>query len=132
MLFEDEYSELMFIAEDDLESAKILAKHYKPKIEISCYHCQQSAEKSLKAFLSFHNVNFKFIHDLEYLCKDCQVIDLDFSLLLNECKTLNKYITQTRYKRSYMLTEYQMNQAIQYAEKILNFVKEKTIVNSKF
>ena len=126
MVFKDEYSELVFIAEEDLESAKILANHYKPKIEIACYHCQQSVEKALKAFLSYHNVKFRYIHDLEDLCNDCQKIDMSFSTLQKECKMLNKYVTQTRYSRNYLLTEHQMNQAIKFAEKILNIVKEKT------
>jgi HEPN domain-containing protein len=34
-------------AENDLEAARILSIQVKPKYEIICYHCQQSAEKNL-------------------------------------------------------------------------------------
>jgi HEPN domain-containing protein len=37
-------------AEMDLNSANILSNHYPQPVEIICYHCQQSAEKILKAF----------------------------------------------------------------------------------
>ena len=50
MLFKDQFSELLFIAEDDLDSAKIMASHYKPKVEISCFLCQQCAEKALDIY----------------------------------------------------------------------------------
>ena len=126
MVFENEHSELLAIAEDDLESAKILAEHYKPKIEISCYHCHQSTEKALKAFLSYSGIKFRFIHNLNDLNKDCQKIDKSFSRINLDCKTLNKYFSETRYIKHLQFTEYDMKQAIKYAEKILNFVKERT------
>ena len=128
MLFKDEYSELIYIAGEDLESAKILANHYKPQIEVSCYHCQQCVEKVLKAFLSFHNVKFRYIHNLKELCRDCQNIDASFSIFQKECEVLTKYITETRYSRQIQLTEHEMKQAILSAEKILDFVKKKTIL----
>ena len=120
------YSDLIFVAGNDLESAKILANYYKPQIEISCYHCQQCAEKALKSFLAYHFVKFQFIHNLEELCEDCKSIDNSFSTLFPECKSLNDYITKTRYSSKCNLTETNMKQAIKHAEKILNFVKEKT------
>jgi HEPN domain-containing protein len=45
-------AEWLKIAYDDFDSALHLfnTKHPKP-LEIICYHCQQSVEKALKAFL---------------------------------------------------------------------------------
>jgi len=126
MLINEVFTELIMIAEEDLRSAKILANDYKPPIEISCYHCQQCAEKSLKAYLSFHYIKHKFTHDLDVLCSDCQQIDQGFLQLSSECKVLNDYIKQTRYTKKYDLTEFNMRQAIEHAEKILEFVKAKT------
>ena len=83
-------------------------------------------EKSLKAFLSFRNIKFRFIHNLNDLNKDCQNIDKAFSMLNLDCKTLNKYFSETRYIKHLQFTEYEMKQAIKYAEKIFEFVKDKT------
>lgn len=38
-------------AEDDIESARTLAALAKPKRDVVCFHCQQAAEKYLKALL---------------------------------------------------------------------------------
>ena len=38
-------------AENDLEAVSILSEQLRPKYEIVCYHCQQCAEKMLKAIL---------------------------------------------------------------------------------
>ena len=126
MLFNDEASELIFIAENDFKSAQILANHYQPQIEISCYHCQQCAEKALKAFISFHKNSFKFIHNLNELRTDCQIIDQSFITITEECEVLNRYFNDTRYSSKLDLTETHLHQALKHAEKILNFVKEKT------
>ena len=44
-------------AEQDFGVAKHLMEHYYPKpLEIICYHCQQAAEKAVKAVIvSFEN-----------------------------------------------------------------------------
>ena len=120
------YSDLMYIAEDELESAKILANHHRPKIEISTNLCQLCAEKSLKAFLAFHNVKFKYIHNLLIINNDCQKIDSSFKTILNECRYLNKFVSNNRYEKHLTISESDMQIAIKFAEKILNFVKNKT------
>ena len=40
------------IAEDELKTAK-------PATDAVCFHCQQAAEKTFKAFLSFHGIAFE-------------------------------------------------------------------------
>jgi len=120
------FSEWIHFAEGDLEVAKHITTMHKPKYEISCYHCQQCAEKALKAFLIFHFVQPKFIHDLVVLCSDCQEIDNSFANLDESCYVLNQYITNTRYPSSTELNEGDMEQAIDFAEKVLTFVKERT------
>lgn len=48
-------------ASDDLESARILAAA--DHAANALYHCQQSAEKSLKAFLTLHDRPFRKTHN---------------------------------------------------------------------
>lgn len=40
----------------DLDSAVFLTKMMPEPLEIICFHCQQSVEKALKAYLSFLNL----------------------------------------------------------------------------
>ncbi|MSV31449.1 MAG: HEPN domain-containing protein [Bryobacterales bacterium] len=50
---------------DDLKSARVLAN---AGLEgTALYHCQQSAEKRLKAFLTWHNQPFRKTHNLKEL-----------------------------------------------------------------
>jgi hypothetical protein len=44
----------------------------------------QAVEKSLKAFLTWHERTFRRTHDLEELGKDCQAIDPTLAALLEE------------------------------------------------
>jgi len=60
-------------AAEDLASAHVLigSDHFPGAL----FFCQQAAEKSLKAFLTWHERTFRRTHDLEELGKDCQAID---------------------------------------------------------
>jgi HEPN domain-containing protein len=54
----------------DLGVAKHLLDTYYPKpIEIICYHCQQSAEKAIKALIMFYGAEggMPKLHDLSFL-----------------------------------------------------------------
>ena len=50
-------------SESDLSAAKVLFSNNSPILDICVYHCQQSAEKALKAFLIFKTGKFKKVHD---------------------------------------------------------------------
>lgn len=57
-------------AETDLGVAQHLFEHYHPKpIEIVCYHCQQSAEKAIKAVIISYGApgGMPKLHDLSFL-----------------------------------------------------------------
>lgn len=69
----------------------------------------------------------KFIHDLVVLCNDCQKIDKSFANLNEYCYVLSQHATNTRYPGPTELNEMDMKQAIDLAEKVLAFVKEKTV-----
>jgi len=59
--------------------------------------CQQAAEKSLKAFLTWHERTFRRTHDVEELGKDCQAIDLTLGALIEEADVLSDYAWKLRY-----------------------------------
>ena len=64
--------------------------------DIVCFHCQQCAEKHLKAFLFFNDVHFPKTHDLRLLLelaqKHCQL-----ELKLSDIIPLNRYTIEGRY-----------------------------------
>jgi HEPN domain-containing protein len=46
-----------------------------------CFHAQQAAEKFLKAFLVYHDIDFPKTHDLDFLLLECKKIDnLNFDI----------------------------------------------------
>ena len=128
MATHERFESLINIAERDLRSARILSEAEKPEIENSCYFCQQCAEKALKAFLSFNNIQYKFTHNLETLCIECQELDNSFLELRNQCDILNSYSTESRYVDDCCLSQDDMQEAINLADEVLVFVKNKTML----
>src|SRR5262245_36292572 len=56
-------------AEDDYQSARLLAARKPPLRDNASFHCQQAVEKYLKAMLQELSVSFPRTHDLETLVK---------------------------------------------------------------
>ncbi|MCL2198558.1 MAG: HEPN domain-containing protein [Defluviitaleaceae bacterium] len=115
----------------DLGAAKYLCNMHPKPLEIICYHCQQSAEKILKAFLVYSNAIPEKTHDLELLRDNCEAFDSSFEDLYDECNRLNPYSIQPRYPFGLELTEQLMTMAIKDSEIINAFVTEKMIEGVK-
>ena len=43
-----------------------------------CFHAQQAAEKFLKAFLAYHDIDFPRTHDIDFLLAECKKITPDY------------------------------------------------------
>jgi len=54
-------------AEEDFNAAKSLITHGASFLSTVCFHSQQAAEKYLKAFLTYHQVEFPKTHDIDEL-----------------------------------------------------------------
>jgi len=114
-------------AKSDLNTAMHMFSDVHPKEnEISCYHAQQCAEKSLKAYLIAKETDLPYIHDLVELIRLCTAIESGFSTIQPYCVSLNPYGVQVRYPNELAVDDSITAQAINYAEKILEFC-EKTI-----
>lgn len=117
--------EWVFIAKSDLDFASYLT-HMEPfPTAIICYHSQQCVEKLLKGFLALNGRTFPKTHNLLVLHKACRKLDEEFSLVLEQCVQLNGYATDIRYPYFEALTVQDGLMAIQHAQKVLNFYKEK-------
>lgn len=109
-------------AKDDLITAKYLLGLHPLKLEIICYHCQQSAEKILKGFLIDKNTDPPKTHDLRLLRRMCGKIADGFDEIEESCIRLTAYGVQPRYPMEIDLTESDMRQAIEDADHIMSFI----------
>jgi HEPN domain-containing protein len=123
MNINDIISEWLQIAYEDYDSALYLFQkpHRKP-LEIISYHCQQSAEKSLKAFLCAAEIDIPKTHDTGYLCRRCAEIDEAFLEHLKPCEELAIYATETRYPIRIEIDEATIKRNLQQALAIYDFV----------
>lgn len=60
-----------------------------------CFHCQQAAEKLIKAYLVSKNIDFAKTHDLEHLLDLCSKQDEEFKKI--DVGNLTSYAVHIRY-----------------------------------
>jgi len=70
-------------AQHDLAVARKLSVEPESYLDSAIYHCQQTAEKAIKAFLVFHDLRFDKTHDLRPLIGLAQPLDARFSSFLD-------------------------------------------------
>jgi len=117
-------------AQNDLTVAKHCFNDLNPKqTEIASYHCQQCAEKAVKAFLIFKDTEPPKTHDIKLLCKMCQDIDNTFSGISNLCAHLTPYGVTIRYPDELAPDEDMVKTAIQNAQQVYDFCISK--INSQ-
>ena len=84
-------------AADDLRCAHVDMQATPPLIEDALFHCQQAAEKAMKAFLTAHGIPFRRVHDLDALAIDCEKIDASLSRVLIPARDLTVFAWAFRY-----------------------------------
>ena len=95
----------------------------KPKYEIICYHCQQSAEKMLKGYLAVQNAKLLKTHDLVVLCENASKYDIKFNQLLNICSDLTIFASEIRYPNTLDIDDFHTRKAIQNSKSIIEFIQ---------
>jgi len=96
------YEILLQKAAVDMRSATILYNDFQKgnsalDIEVILFHLQQAAEKCLKAILSFHQINYQKVHDLEVLVN--LITDNKIPLQINSTRLidLSDFAVEGRY-----------------------------------
>lgn len=113
-------------AKRDLLSAHELSSADCPLLDTAAYHCQQAAEKAIKAFLLFHDVRFEKTHDIEVLILQAKDVDPDFMIMIEAARILTPLAVEFRYPGDYVEPEVdEYNEAFATAENIFNFVLQK-------
>ena len=81
----------------DSRRVEILLGAKPPDVEGALYHCQQAAEKAFKAFLTWHDVPFRRVHELDVIGGPCVDLGPTLKDLADRAYTLTKYAWQFRY-----------------------------------
>jgi HEPN domain-containing protein len=84
-------------AEHDLAAARKLGAGVEPVLDVAIYHCQQAAEKAVKAFLAFCDEPPLRTHDIRVLVGRAAARDSRFSQWEEAAEQLTPYATMYRY-----------------------------------
>lgn len=123
------YMNWLFFAEEDFNSAKALLndKIYNQV----CFHTQQAAEKSLKAFLKSRGIVIPKTHNLSELIHLCIKESNSFVPMEEPCQYLGRFYLLTRYPDAIVDSppeglpdENDAKKAIDKSKKVLKFVKK--------
>ena len=89
----------MRLARDDMATVELLMTEHKKRVEIILYHCQQTAEKALKAYLVFCGTWAGNTHDLVLLLQTCAGINRKFHSprMVSHCAYLNRITPDIKY-----------------------------------
>jgi HEPN domain-containing protein len=84
-------------AAQDLRRVEILLAAEPPDPEGALFHSQQAAEKALKGFLTWHDVPFRRVHELDEIGEQCAGVDSSLADLMSRADALTKYAWRFRY-----------------------------------
>jgi HEPN domain-containing protein len=113
----------MMKARSDLLSAKRLAHGKDPYLDTAIYHCQQTVEKAVKAWLVFHDQPFEKTHDLRLLVAQAAKSESKFKQWFNIAEQVSPYATAYRYPGETLEPDAEeFNKAFQAAQKFYDFV----------
>lgn len=104
-------------ADEDFQGARDMAGRTPPLRNLACFHCQQSAEKYLKAWLQQLGLAVPRTHDLEDLLDVLLPHDATLAPLRRGLRSLTRYAVEFRYP-GVRATTRRMQAALRYAERV--------------
>lgn len=109
----------------DYEAANILYSHHPKPCEIICYHCQQAAEKAIKALYIFFDIpgGIPRKHDLSFLLNQIENKTEISKELRHYADALNVYGVVSRYPNEIQIDDERTKQALTYAGFLLQWAK---------
>ena len=111
-------------AYSDLAAAKVLIQGESKLLDIGCYHCQQSAEKSLKGWLTAQEAVFPKTHQLTTILDICIPLESKFNRFQTHAQSLSPFATEYRYPGDdFEPAPEEANEALSFAEEIYDFCK---------
>lgn len=104
-------------AEEDYSVARGLLRRRRVPASSICFHCQQAAEKLIKAVLQENGIPFGRTHDLEELARAGSQTVTPLSLLSDDLKLLSDYAVRYRYP-GFAATDRQARDAADAARRV--------------
>lgn len=129
---QEEYKEWLVFAKTDYECAKYLngAPFHPRPLNVICYHCQQAAEKAVKALIVYfgslggmpklHDIQF-LLGQVRHLVKERKGIVIEESLM-DIAESLSKYGVAPRYPNEIEVNEDSVKKALKDADTVLSWV----------
>jgi HEPN domain-containing protein len=109
-------------ADSDLRNAE-LCLAADESLDTACFHCQQAAEKALKAFLIDRGLTCPLVHDLKRVLDCCLPADPTFKTLEPLALQLNPFAVQTRYDDEFWPDLAEVQDAVAAAKSIRQFIQ---------
>ncbi len=110
----------------DLGVARHLDETYRPKpLEIICYHCQQAAEKAIKALIIYYDGEggMPKLHDLSFLLNQIKNKVCIEDKYYDYADILTLYGVSVRYPNELFLEERHVKEALEFSGEILRWVQ---------
>jgi HEPN domain-containing protein len=122
----DEVRSWLAKARQDLEAAAWLLESPQSLNNAVGFHCQQAAEKTLKAYLTYQDEPFEKTHSLVALVGTCLKFTFDFDELRKAATTLTPYAIITRYPGDLPeMSSQEARDALELAQQIWGFVLDR-------
>jgi HEPN domain-containing protein len=112
-------------AKKDLEVAKSAKRKGISYADIACFHAQQSAEKALKAYLVWLEVEFPKTHVLEDLLDLIAPQDTSLESWRETLQAMTPFAVEIRYPESSTPSVEETNRAIRTAGGVLKLIQRK-------
>ncbi len=113
------------LADEDLQLATYALKMRQKArpFRLIAYHAQQCAEKCLKAFLVYHNVDFPYTHNIRRLLKLCEKYAA-WAEKLKDAEELTQYSITARYPgQAEEVTSQEAQRTVSLARQVRNQVR---------
>jgi HEPN domain-containing protein len=112
-------------AANGLKSARVLSADSEGPLDSAIYHCQQAAEKAVKAFLVFKGITPAKTHDIRRLTVEALGLEPRFQQHIAPAAALTPYAWEFRYPddlaETYPTRE-EFDEALVHAQTIYDFV----------
>ncbi|MFW6311164.1 MAG: HEPN domain-containing protein [Nanoarchaeota archaeon] len=121
----DFIKEWIYEANNDLGLAEFVIDNDGKYYDLVCFHCQQAAEKYLKAYIIYLRLHYEKVHDLKYLLNVIEKRREVPDKLKEYAELLNEYTIDSRYPDYWHdPTLDETKECIKAAQGFKSFIKE--------